>query len=210
MWVPKAFAETDRGRLFDLVRSNSFGLLVTMRDGAPEASHLPFLLDDDRGENGTLIAHMARANGQWRSFDGITEALAIFQGPHAYVSPRWYDPTVNSVPTWNYAAVHAYGIPALVEDPARVRAILERLIETHEAGEAAPWRMDSRPEDYLEGMMRGVAAFEIPIKRLEGKFKLNQNHPEGNRRGAIAGLRGTDDPLSHAIAELMAAREDGA
>lgn len=208
MFIPAAFAETDHAALVELIRRYDFGLLVTVMDGAPFGSHLPFLIDPERGSQGTLLAHMARANPQWRSFDGKAEALAVFQGPHAYISPGWYDPANNAVPTWNYAVVHAYGVPRIVDDPDAVRAQQERMVAHYEAGMARPWRLDSQPESYVEAMLKGIVAFEIPIARLEGKFKLNQNHPEGNRRGAIAGLQATGDPVAAAVAALMQAREE--
>jgi transcriptional regulator len=210
MYVPEPFAETDRDTLFDLIEANAFGLLVTVEDGVPVASHIPLILDRAGGEHGTLLAHVGRANPQWRGFDGKTEVLSVFQGPHAYISPGWYDPANPAVPTWNYAVVHAYGVPRIVEDPAHVRAQQEALVARFEAGRDEPWSLDSQKADYVEGMLKGIVAFEIPVARLEGKFKLNQNHPEGNRRGAIRGLRAeAGDPDSLAIAALMAAREGG-
>lgn len=207
MFIAPHFAETDHAPLHELIRAHSFGLLLTVADGRPFGSHLPFIFDAERGPHGTLIAHMARSNPQWRGFDGAAEVLAVFQGPHAYVSPSWYDPTVNAVPTWNYAVVHAYGVPKIVEDPERVRAMLDRLVAQHEAGFDTPWSLASQPEAYLAAMQKGIVAFDIPIARLEGKFKLNQNHGEANRRGAIAGLKRAGDPLSVQVAALMEARE---
>lgn len=206
MYVPPAFAEDDRETLFALIRRYDFALLLTVVDGAPFGSHLPFMLDAGRGEHGTLLAHMARANPHWRSFDGKAEALVVFQGPHAYVSPGWYDPANNAVPTWNYAVVHAYGTPRIIDGAAAVRAQQERMVAHYEAAMPEPWRLDSQPADYVAGMLRGIVAFEIPVRRLEGKFKLNQNHPPANRRGAIAGLKAQGDPLALATAELMEAR----
>lgn len=210
MYIPEPFAETDRETLFDLIEAHAFGLLVTAEDGVPVASHIPFVLDRAAGEHGTLQAHLARANPQWRGFDGETQVLCVFSGPHAYVSPGWYDPANPAVPTWNYAVVHAYGVPRIVEDPALVRAQQEALVARFEAGRPEPWTMASQRPDYIAGMLKGIVAFEIPVTRLEGKFKLNQNHPEGNRRGAIHGLRSeAGDPDGLAVAALMAAREGG-
>lgn len=210
MYIPGPFAETDIAVLHDLIDDYSFGILVsTGKNGAPVASHIPFVLDRASGEHGTLQTHVARANPQWRGFDADTEILCIFEGPHAYISPRWYDPANSAVPTWNYAVVHAYGVPRIIEDAGAVRAQQEALVMRHE-NTSEPWRLDSQPEEYIEGMLKGIVAFEIPIARLEGKFKLNQNHPEANRVGAISGLREeAGDPPSLAIAELMAAREGG-
>jgi transcriptional regulator len=129
--------------------------------------------------------------------------LVVFSGAHAYVSPSWYGQH-PSVPTWNYVAVHAYGVPRVIEDPGRVRALLDRLVRTFEDGRPAPWRMDGLPDDYVSGMMRGIVAFEIPIDRLEGKAKLSQNRPASDRARVRAALSAEDDPLARALAELMA------
>jgi transcriptional regulator len=127
----------------------------------------------------------------------------VFPGPHAYVSPSWYGQH-PSVPTWNYVAVHAYGVPRLVEDAGRVRALLGRLVRAFEDGRSTPWRMDSLSDAYLEGMMRGIVAFEIPIDRLEGKAKLSQNRSAADRARVCAGLAAEGDPLARAVADLMA------
>src|SRR3981189_1385300 len=145
----------------------------------PVATHLPFLLDAGRGPYGTLMAHMARANLQWKTFNGEQEALVIFQGPHAYISPSWYEVEL-SVPTWNYAAVHAYGILEIIEDNAVLYDLLKALIQTHEARFERPWDFQL-PDDYLQKMMRGIVGFEIQITRLEGKFKMSQNRTAGEQ-----------------------------
>ena len=129
--------------------------------------------------------------------------LVVFPGAHAYVSPSWYAQH-PSVPTWNYVAVHAYGVPRVIEEPGRVRALLDRLVRTFEDGRATPWRMDSLSDTYLGGMMRGIVAFEIPIDRLEGKAKLSQNRPAGDQARVRAALAAEADPLAQAVAELMA------
>ena len=206
MYVPGPFAETDREVLFGWIEAHDFGLLVTDEAGVPVASHLPFLLDRERGPNGTLLAHMARSNPQWKSFALGVTALAIFQGPHAYVSPGWYA-TGPAVPTWNYAAVHAYGRPRLIEDAAAREALLGRLAARHEAAFDPPWRPEDQPADFVRRMIEGIVAFEIPIATLEGKFKASQNRPAADRAGVIEGLRATGEPRALALAEMMAARE---
>lgn len=207
MYIPRPFAETDLPVLRGVIREYNFGVLISVVEGTPFASHLPFVIDPDAGPKGTLVSHMARANPHWKSFEPGTEALAIFQGPHAYISPTWYDPSINAVPTWNYAVVHAYGVPELVEDPPAVRRQQEELVDIQEAGNTDPWRLDSQRPDYVEGMLKGIVTFRIPMTRIEGKFKLSQNQPEVNRRGAVAGLRRTGDPFAEAVADLMEARE---
>ncbi len=194
MYVPGDFAVEDRAALAGVIRDNPFGLLAGVLDGAPFASHLPFLYDGDR-----LLSHMARANPQWRAIDGRTEMLAVFSGPHAYVSPRWYQ-SAPAVPTWNYVAVHVRGAPRVIDDAGEVRALLDRLVAEYE-GDA--WNLGSQGEDFAGRMMRGIVAFELPVARIEGKFKLSQNRPAADRRGVIAGLRETGDPADAALAELM-------
>lgn len=207
MFVPEPFAEPDLAACHGLIRDHAFGMLIGVVDGAPFATHLPFMLDGERGENGTLIAHMARGNPHWRAFAGGGQALAVFQGPHAYVSPSWYETMDKVVPTWNYATVHAYGTPAIVADAAAVRAILARLVTEAEAGFAAPWRIESQPEDFLAAMAQGIVAFEIPIARLEGKWKMSQNRSPEDRAGAARGLAASDDPLARDVAAVMRARD---
>ena len=203
MYVPSNFAEPDPAVCHDLIEANEFGLLVSPVGGRPYASHLPFLLDRDRGPHGTLLAHMTRTNPHWQAFDE-SEVLVVFSGPHAYVSPRWYQKSPN-VPTWNYVAVHGYGRPRLIEDPVAVRAMLGRFVDVQEAGQAQPWRIDELPDDYIATMIRAIVAFEIPLDRLEGKRKLNQNRTAADRAGVITALQQTADPGATAIAGLMAA-----
>ncbi len=207
MYRPAHFVEDDRAMLFALMRRYDFATLVTMAGDAPVATHLPLLIEPGRGANGTLLGHVARANKQWRSFAG-TESLAIFQGPHAYVSPRWYA-TTPLVPTWNYAVVHAYGTPAIVDDADAKLAIIERLVTTQEAVMPEPWCVDDIPGDYRDMQLSGIVVFEIEITRLEGKFKMSPDKQPADRAGVIAALEARDDPLGHDVARIMAAREDG-
>ena len=201
MYLPPHYAETDCEALYGVIRDNNFGLLITTDDGVPFATHLPFLLEGDR-----LIAHMARANPQWRSFERGEEALCVFQGPHAYVSPRWYVAT-QRVPTWNYVAVHVYGKPRIIDEPAAVRAQQERLVAAHEAGAAKPWSMAGLPENYVTGMLRAIVTFEVPIARIEGKFKLSQDKPAEDRAGVITALAESGREGDRQTAALMASRE---
>ena len=204
MYVPTSFAENDLETLQELMRRDAFATLVSTQDGVPVASHIPFALDARRGAYGTLLGHVARANPQWRSFGG-GEALVIFQGPHAYVSPTWYAGGDN-VPTWNYAVVHAYGLPRLIEDPAAARAVIELLVAAYEGGRRRPWTTATPPASFVERLLGAIVVFEIPIERLQGKFKLSQNKTEADRAGVIAGLRAEGDAATRALAELMAAR----
>jgi transcriptional regulator len=209
MYVPKHFDAPDQAWCHVLIERESFALLVsTGGDGAPFATHLPLLLDRDRGPRGTLVGHLARANPHARLLAEGASTLAVFQGPHAYVSPGWYR-VHPSVPTWNYVAVHAYGRPVVVEEPGRVKALLDRLVKTYEDGRAEPWRFDTLPGDYVDGMIRGIVAFELPIDRLEGKAKLSQNRGAEDRASAIQGLEATADPLATATAALMRQAMEG-
>lgn len=200
MYVPDHFRVDDREALHGVIRDNSFGLLMSQVEGKPFATHLPFLLDGD-----VLVAHMARANPHWRGFADGGEVLCVFQGPHAYVSPSWYT-VENTVPTWNYAAVHVYGRPEIVDDAAAAYADQERLVALYESGFDAPWRLADRDREFIDGMLRAIVNFRIPIDRIEGKFKLSQNRPEADRENVIAALGASDDPAAVACGALMAAR----
>lgn len=200
MYVPKHFSVEDRAALNALIRANPFGLLVGELEGSPFATHLPFLLDGDR-----LLSHFARGNPHWKSIDGQTEMLAVFSGPHAYVSPRWYE-SKQAVPTWNYAAVHVYGAPRVIEDAGEVRALLDRLVTEYE-GDA--WSLDGRDADFTDRMSRGIVAFEIPVERIEGKFKLSQNRTVEDRHRVIAAFEAPGDGENADLARLMRAVLDG-
>jgi transcriptional regulator len=200
MYIPPHFAETDVGKLHDFIEANSFALLVSNHQGGLFATHLPFLLDRTAGDRGTLIAHMARANPQWQDLAG-QHVLAVFSGPHAYVSPTWYQ-SENVVPTWNYIAVHAYGTCRLVESPEQVHDLLVRMVETYERAMPTPWSIE-RDSAFLEKMARQVVAFRIELTRLEGKWKLNQNHPAERREKVVAALAKSTDSAVRAIARWM-------
>ncbi len=202
MYIPAWHREENPAVLHDLMRRFSFATLVTNDGGAPFASHLPFLIDAEHGAHGTLRAHLARANPQWHHFQEGVEALVIFQGPHAYISPSLYE-NQASVPTWNYAVVHAYGVPRLLDDTA-FRAMLEELVQTYESGRAQPWIMDL-PEESIQKMMRGIVGFEIEITRLEGKLKFSQNRSETDQERVIAALLQSPAPLDNELAAWMQA-----
>lgn len=208
MYVPKDFALEDPERIAEVIRRFNFALLITAAPGrAPMATHLPFMYDPARGPHGTLIAHMARANPHWRDLPDLAaagvDALAVFSGPHGYITPSWYGPG-DAVPTWNYVAVHAYGTPRLIED-APLRPMLEALVAAHEAGAAAPWSLAGNSEDFTARMERGIAAFEIELTRVEAKAKLSQNRTPADRDRVIAALRRAGDGGSAALADWMEA-----
>ena len=186
IYVPAAFKQSDRDVLHALIESFAFATLISPDAEDPTITHLPLLLDRARGANGTLIGHVARGNPQWRKMQERPGVLAIFHGPHAYVSPSWYG-VHPSVPTWNYAVVHARGSAQLVEDAVALEAIVRRLVETYENSRAVPWRM-ALPEAYQRGMIAGIVGFEIEIAELTGKFKLSQNRTPADRQKVVEAL----------------------
>jgi len=205
MYIPKQYEETDVQVLHNLMRRESFALLVTAPDGIPVATHIPLHLDTDGDGNGRLLGHVARANPQWQDFDGERQALAMFWGPHAYISPNWYV-SENLVPTWNYATVHAYGAPSVIEGTDEAIAVLRRLTDTYENDVTGNWSVDDLDEGVLTGMTKGIVAFEMPIERLQGKFKMNQRKKPEDAASSAAGLRGMGDAMGDIVAAEMEAR----
>jgi transcriptional regulator len=203
MYIPDRFREQDIGVLQDFMERFAFATLVTQKNGEIIASHLPFILDWAPRPYGTLRAHIAKRNAQFDHIQCSSDALVIFQGPHSYISPMWYADHQN-VPTWNYAVVHAYGIPRLLGEPDLID-VLQRLVHQHEG--ALPQRWDFDPgQSWIREMLPEIAAFEVPISNLQGKFKLNQNRTASDRKGVIDTLIHSEDPLKRAIANLMTAR----
>lgn len=202
MYVPPVFAEKRIEVMHRLIEENDFGLLVSQGDDGLIASHLPFLLDRQRGPHGTLTGHLARANPHGKVLAKGGEAMVVFSGPHGYVSPRWYKQH-PAVPTWNYASVHAYGTPRVIEDSVALRRILAQLVARHEGEGHGAWSMAGLPEDYTQGMLRGIVGFEIEIARLDGKIKLSQNRGAEDRREVIAALDAAPSPGDRALASLM-------
>lgn len=200
MYVPSAFKETDPARLFDFIDAHSFGLLVAGADGELVATHLPLLLKRDVGPNGRLVGHMARANPQWRSLAG-REVLCVFSGPHAYISPSWYE-AKNVVPTWNYVAVHVYGTCRIFDDEAATAQIVADYVAAYERSMPQPWQLDTGTT-HFEKMIKLVVGFHVEIDRIEGKWKLGQNHPPERRAKAARRLAANEDASAQAIARLM-------
>ncbi len=174
-----------------LIRAHPLGLLVTAGPGGLVANPIPFLVEAAGAPLGVLRAHCARANPQWRELAAVEECLVVFQGPQAYVTPSWYPSKAEAgkvVPTWNYATVHAWGRPRVVEEADWLRRQIADLTGAQEAGRAQPWQVSDAPADYLAAMIRGIVGIEIPIARIEGKWKVSQNRPEADRAGVAAGL----------------------
>lgn len=203
MYVPAAFCLTDRAEIFAVIRRASFAAMVTVDDaGEPALTWLPFTLSEDEGENGTLYAHFARGNPQWRDLLRPQRALVSFLDVHGYVSPAWYAPGSN-VPTWNYIAVEAAGRPEIVEDETVLRAMQRDLVRTNEMAAGTGWSMDGLDERYMQGMLKGVVGFRLPIERLEAKAKLSQNRTPADRAGVLAGLDASAAPGDLALAAAM-------
>ena len=204
VYLPPHFTETRTDVLLAHIERYDFGLLISNAPDGPIASQIPFLLER-RGPDIVLEGHLARPNPHIAAL-GAGEALAVFAGPHAYVSPAWYG-AGPAVPTWNYATVHAYGPTRRVDDTDWLRDLVRRLSERHEMREPAPWRMQELPENYVQSMLKGIIGVEIAVARLEGKFKLSQNRPAGDRPRIIAALDARGEPDSAAVADLMRNRE---
>jgi transcriptional regulator len=200
MYLPKHFAETDVPRLHAAIERYSFATLVSSAADRMQGSHLPLLLDRESGPAGTLVGHMARANLQWREAAG-KQVLAIFHGPHAYVSPAWYEAD-EVVPTWNYVAIHAQGTLTPIEDARELLQIVARTVRLYESGREHPWRLDEQAE-YVARLLPQIVGFRIPVDRLEGKWKLNQNHPPARRRLVIQALDNSARLADREVAALM-------
>ena len=201
MYSPPAYREDRLDVLHALMREWSFATIVSMGPDGILATQLPFLLDENGGK-GRLVTHLARNNPQWRHFERGEEALVVFQGPHAFISPSWYD-NRHTFPTWNYTAVHAYGRPVLNTDPDWLRALLRRVIDTYDTPLGGPWRFDDMPESEIAPRLKAIVGVEIAIDRLEGKLKLNQDKSQQDRDGVVAALERTDVPGARETAEAM-------
>lgn len=202
MYVPQHFREDRLDVLHRIIEENSFATVISPSPGGIVATHIPVLLDRSSAPFGTLRGHVARANPHWRGWTGVDESLVIFRGPHAYVSPSWYVST-DRVPTWNYLAVHAYGTPHLIDDPAALRRLVEETVDRYEGGFEVPWQMSSVKDGTIEGLLKAIVGFKMPIARLEGKRKLGQNRSRADREAMVDGLRahGRDDAA--VIADLV-------
>ena len=206
MYIPKAFEQTDIAALHDFMRVRRFGTIVTVTSDGLVANHIPFVLEPEPAPFGMLRGHVARANPLWRDYSSDIEALAIVSGDDAYISPTWYPTkreTAKVVPTWNYMVVHAYGHLRFVDDPVWVRAHLEALTDQQEVGRLPRWYVSDAPSEFIERIAQGVVGLELPISRLEGKWKLSQNRGPADRAGAIEGLRSEGTQAASRIADAM-------
>jgi transcriptional regulator len=203
MHIPNTDRVTDIPKLHRFMRENSFATIISVVESHLFSSRVPLIVDPARGPNGTLLGHVARANPQWRSFNGQNEVMAAFDGPHAYISPNWYV-TTPAVPTWNYATVHAYGLPRIIEDAPRLAAIVDQLISTYEHGMPNPWPAPGQlPEDLKAKLLKAIVGFEIPIERIEGRFKFGHNRPVEDQISMIRHLEESSAAGYLALAAIM-------
>jgi transcriptional regulator len=206
MYLPKHHEESDLAVLHALIKAHPLGAWVIQSQGELVVNHIPLLLDATRGKYGTLVGHVARANPVWKSFSATSNSIVIFQGVESYISPSWY-PSKHAhgkvVPTWNYAVVHAHGIPRAIEDRDWLLAHLTQMTNEHESKRALPWKVSDAPPDFIDRLMGAIVGFEIPIEKLVGKWKVDQDSPDADKLGVVAGLLGRGDPQSKEMAALV-------
>jgi transcriptional regulator len=211
MYLPAQFKEDRTDVIHDLIRAHPFAVMVTLDASGLVANHIPMEIDAAAGPLGTLRGHVARANPVWKSHRADVDALAVFQGPQHYITPSYYATkaaTGKVVPTWNYATVHAHGRLQVIDDAAWLRRLVEQLTDRHEAATShatggVPWKVSDAPGSFIEHMLDAIVGLELPISRLDGKWKVSQNRPAEDRAGVVAGLRSGDDPMQRAMADLV-------
>ena len=206
MYCPSAFRQDDLATLHQQIQASVLALLSSAGEQGLQASHLPLLLEPHEGEFGTLYGHFARANPHWRDLATGIEALVVFSGADGYVHPGWYPAKAEHgkvVPTWNYIAVHAWGQAEVFDDPERLLRLVSRLSERHEQGRARPWAVSDAPRAYIDAMLRAIVGFALPIRRIEGKWKLSQNRSAGDQAGVRAGLAESARASDRELAQQM-------
>lgn len=205
MYTPPLFAMPDRAEVIAFCEAHPFAALVTHDDAGLFATHLPVIWKPGEGADGAFLGHVARANPHWERAEGV-DALLIFTGPQAYVTPSWYETkkaTGKVVPTWNYAAVHVRGRVTWPRDAAFLARNLEDLTDRHEAREAHPWAMNDAPEDFLAMQMRAIVGVRFEVARFDGKMKMSQNRPAADIDGVEKGLALRDDPAARMVGALV-------
>jgi transcriptional regulator len=213
MYIPRHHEETNLTVLHSLIVAHPLGTWATSGVDELIVNHVPFVLDASRADNGTLMGHIARANPVWNAFSRTIPSVVVFQGAESYISPSWYPSKRahgKAVPTWNYAVVHAHGIPVVIDDKTWLLNHLNRLTEVHEADQTLPWSLSDAPADYIERMLEAIVGIEIPISKLIGKWKVSQNRSESDKLGVIAGLRAKSDSRAVEMAELIGQTDSGA
>jgi transcriptional regulator len=206
MYIPRHNEENRLSVMRALMASQPLATLVTVGASGLFASHVPMLLEDDGSDFGVLKCHISRANPQWRDYAPTVDALAIFTGHQHYITPTWYPGTKEhgeEVPTWNYVVVHAYGPLKVIQDQQWLLTNVEKLTSIHEAGSPVPWKVSDAPEDFIRSQLKGIVGLEVPIRRLEGKWKVSQNRTERERNGVIEGLEKLNTPESLAMKALV-------
>lgn len=206
MYRPAAFRQDDLATLHAQIDASGLAVLTSAGEQGLQASHLPLLLEPGEGEFGTLYGHFARANPHWRDLASGAEALVVFSGPDAYIHPGWYPAKAEHgkvVPTWNYIAVHAWGQAKVFDEPERLLQLVSRLSDRHERQQARPWATSDAPGEYLEAMLRAIVGFALPIRRLEGKWKLGQNRSAADQAGVRAGLSASPNARNQELAARM-------
>lgn len=206
MYLPKQNEETRLDVLHALIRSHPLGLWVSPGESELVANHLPFEIDATRGEFGTLVGHVARANPVWKRGVSVIPHLVSFQGPQSYISPSWYPSKHEhgkAVPTWNYAVVHVHALPTFIEDRDWLLAHLQSLTDHHEASQALPWAMSDAPEEYIDRMIGAVVGVELRIQSLTGKWKMSQNRSIADQMGVLAGLMTRSDTAASGVAGMI-------
>lgn len=209
MYLPPLFREDDPARCVELIRAHPLATLVSQGPGGLQANLVPFLFDPDDGPHGTLRAHLARPNPQLAELAAQPDCLVVFRGPEAYITPAWYpgkSTTGKVVPTWNFATVHAWGPARLIDDPVWLHRLVTDLTTQQEASHSPPWHVDDAPADYISTQLKAIVGVEIPVQRLEGKWKMSQNRSPADRQGVVDGLW---DAGEHAVAEEVARRMRG-
>jgi transcriptional regulator len=210
MYIPPAFQEHDLATLHAAIRAAKLATFITSTAEGMIGTPLPMIFDATEGPHGTLYGHVARANPQWKVAP-IGDALAVFMGPDAYVTPSWYATkreTGKVVPTWNYVAVHAYGPVEFFEDADRLRDVVTRLTNLHEGTRAEtgaePWAVTDAPETFIQSQLRGIVGLRMPIRRIDGKRKMSQNRSAQDRAGVVEGLAASGSVVDQAVAKLIA------
>jgi len=205
MYIPPAFRLADLADIHQAMREARSATLVTATDEGLVGTLIPMLLEASEGRNGTLYAHVARANTQWKRAP-TCEALAIFKGPEAYITPSWYptkQQTQKVVPTWNYVTIHAYGPVEFFDDKNRLLNVVTRLTNLHEQVRSEPWAVTDAPTDFIDSQLKGIIGVRMPITRLDGKRKMNQNRNIADRTGVVEGLSRSERTEDRVVASMI-------
>lgn len=200
-YIPQDFQVSNEETLQEFMRLYPFATIVSSTPEETVASHVP-VITRSMGKTLVIAGHLARANHHWKLMNASIPALVVFHGPHGYISPTWYEST-PAVPTWNYGVVHAHGLPTVKTEEAFIRGVLKDLVERHEGNHAKSWRPEMTPAQYYDQMLRAIVGFELPVTKLEGKFKLGQNRSAADRHGVIAALEDAHSPEATRLAEFM-------